>query len=158
MFNLEALFDIALKNIPDKFIDIIALVPDPTELWKTTLTHIVVENGPAPGNRHCRHRHGVDSFCLAIFRKRKRIEIYRMMASGQVSCQLSAEQFGIRSRNDYMNLSAQQTVYKQIPFRNILYFVNEKIIEVSIYFYRTSSTSLRSVAVRFMRRSSSKLT
>ena len=56
------------------------------------------------------------------------------MASGQVSCQLSAEQFGIRSRNDYMNLSAQQTVYKQIPFRNILYFVNEKIIEVSIYF------------------------
>ena len=33
MFNLEALFDIALKNIPDKFIDIIALVPDPTELW-----------------------------------------------------------------------------------------------------------------------------
>ena len=56
------------------------------------------------------------------------------MTTGKMCREFSAKKFGVGTGYHYVHLTAQKTVYEQIPFRNILYLVKKKIIEIPIYF------------------------
>ena len=53
-----------------------------------------------------------------------------------MSGKFTAQQFCIRPCDYDVHLLSQQTVHKQIPFRDILDLVNEQIVEISIYFVK----------------------
>ena len=57
-----------------------------------------------------------------------------MMAAGEMCGEFPAQQFGVRPRDYDVHLFSQKAVHKQIPFRDILYFINEQVVEITVDF------------------------
>ena len=55
------------------------------------------------------------------------------MTTCEMCGKLATEQFCVRTCYNNVHLSAQKTVYKQIPLRNILNLIYKKIIEITVY-------------------------
>ena len=72
----------------------------------------------------------VNLMILAIFQKGERIKVNLIVPSGKVGGQFAAEQLGVATCHEDMEVCTQQAVHKQIPPVHILYLVKHQIRDV----------------------------
>ena len=70
---------------------------------------------------------------LAVFCKREGEQAYFVVTACEMSGEFSAEQVGIAAGKDKVNALAQQTVDKQMPGRDVLYFIHKQMCKSSVY-------------------------
>ena len=73
------------------------------------------------------------SLGLTVFGKGEGEQAYFIVSAGKVSGEFSAEQIGIAAGKYKVNALAHQTVDKQMPGRDVLYFVHKQMCESSVY-------------------------
>jgi len=64
-------------------------------------------------------------------------------------CQLAAKQFGITAGYDYMETLTKKSVDEQMPTFYILYFIEQKMCELSIYLVKYFKDGVHIVDIGF---------
>ena len=124
------LLDVLGDNGVNETLYIGPLVADVAELRKTAAGEIVGKGSLEAGLGFGRYAAGVDAVVVTVFCEGKGIEPDFVVASGQMGGQFAAEQFCVGSGDKDVEAGSQQTIDKEMPAFDILYLVEENIIDI----------------------------
>ena len=130
---LETLFDISLQNIAYQILHIIMVFADNEQFRKSSLFQIMIK-GCSPERLYLgSHSFRIHLFHQTILIKGEWKQRYLLAAPREMSSQVAAQKYGIRTCYNDMHPPAKHAIHEKVPALDILYLVKKQIIEITIY-------------------------